>query len=182
MDFKKIRISSAGIRFLVLLLYLVAVSPLLANEKSPIGWIEKVAIADHGIILHAKVDTGADHSSLNADGMQLFSKNGESWVEFSVTGENGRKIAFEKRVVRITKIKLQGYRSQERPVIQLKLCLSDVLKDVEVNLVDRANFNYPLLVGRSFLRGSFIVDVSKEFTTAPHCARSPDQGVIFVPQ
>jgi hypothetical protein len=54
-------------------------------------------------------------------------------------------------------------------VIVLGVCLSNVYKEVEVNLVDRANFNYPMLVGRSFLAGSFVVDSGEKYLTTPKC-------------
>ena len=168
--------------WLVILLSIVAVSPVLAREKQIIGWVENVSITDHNIILSAKIDTGAKHSSLNAPDLNLFNKRGESWVKFSVAAADGKKVEFEERVVRMTKIKRKGYRSQVRPVIQMKVCLDDVIKNVEVNLVDRDNFIYPMLVGRSFLRGGFLVDVGAKHMTSPHCPQSPDSGAIAVPQ
>jgi hypothetical protein len=39
-------------------------------------------------------------------------------------------------------------------VVDLELCLGDVKRTVEVNLVDRSNFNYPLLVGAKALKSS----------------------------
>ena len=178
----KTRIIRTHRQWLIILLYFVVACPLLADEKQVIGWVEKVAITDHDIILSAKIDTGAKHSSLNAPDLHLYNKKGESWVKFSVAGADGQKVEFDERVVRMTKIKRKGYRSQVRPVILMKVCLAEVIKDVEVNLVDRENFVYPMLVGRSFLRGGFIVDVSKRHSTKPQCKVSPDRGAIAVPQ
>jgi len=167
---------------LVVLLIIAPVPPEFAREKQTIGWVENVAITDHDNILSAKIDTGAKHSSLNEPDLDLFKKDGESWVKFSVAGVDGKNIEFEERVVRMTKIKRKGNRSQVRPVIQMKVCLDDVEKNVEANLVDQDNFIYPMLVGRSFLRGGFLVDVSVKHMTSPHCPQSPDSGAIAVPQ
>ena len=42
----------------------------------------------------------------------------------------------------MTKIKRKGYRAQVRLVVKMKVCLSNVMKSVEVNPVGRENFNY----------------------------------------
>jgi hypothetical protein len=44
-----------------------------------------------------------------------------------------------------------------------------VYKEVEVNLEDRSKFNYQLLIGRSYLKNSFLVDASATFTLKPNC-------------
>jgi hypothetical protein len=44
--------------------------------------------------------------------------------------------------------------------VRLTLQWKDVRKEVLVTLNDRTDMEYPLLVGRNFLRGDFLVDVS----------------------
>jgi hypothetical protein len=85
----------------------------------------------------------------------------------------GRKFNFEKKVLRHAKIKEHGSEPDIRPVIRLGICLGAVYEEVEVNLEDRSNFNCPLLIGRSFLEGSIIVDPSVSFTTKPKCEGLP---------
>lgn len=171
-----------GMWWLVLLLYVGTVLPSLANEKQTIGWVEQMTIADREVTLSAKIDTGATHSSLNTPDPQLFKKNDEQWVKFSVTRQDGQVLQFEARVVRTVNIKQKGGGTQLRPVIHMTLCLANVMKKVEVNLADRSNFDYPILLGRSFLQDEFIIDVSKKFTTTPHCAKSPEPDAMIVPE
>ena len=47
-----------------------------------------------------------------------------------------------------------------------------------MNLVDRAAFNYPLLIGRRFLFGTALVNIGRQFTAEPHCAEmsEPEGG------
>jgi hypothetical protein len=56
-------------------------------------------------------------------------------------------------------------------VVDLELCLGDVKRTVEVNLVDRSNFNYPLLVGAKALREfKAAVNPAEKFTAGkPSC-------------
>lgn len=147
-----------------------AVTPALAETRQVSGWVEKVAIGDAKLVLPAKIDTGAKNSSIHAEGFQIFPKQGRDWVRFSISNKDGKSINIEKPVNRITNIKQKNNKpSKQRPVIILGVCLGGVYKEVEVNLVDRANFNYPMLVGRSFLAGSFVVDSEQKFLTSPVC-------------
>ena len=82
----------------------------------------------------------------------------------------------ERPVVRTVRIKRHAGRSLERPVVLLSICVGSVHKEVEVNLVDRSRFQYPLLLGRSFLEGDLLVDSARRYTLAPACAvRSSEQ-------
>jgi hypothetical protein len=54
-------------------------------------------------------------------------------------------------------------RSSKRDVVKLTLCKNGRNYETEFTLVDRSNFNYPLLLGRSFLKDVAIVDASVTF-------------------
>jgi hypothetical protein len=140
-----------------------------AGAKEVIGRLERVGINHGSLILEAKIDTGAKNSSLNATNYHLSRKEGEIWVKFDVTNPEGKTVTLEKLVVRFVKIKRKEANIQQRPAILLDVCIGKVVKEVEVNLVNRSNFDYQMLIGRSFLRGDFIVDVVNSFTIEPRC-------------
>lgn len=166
--------------FSLLLVTLVTLLPIQLEasprpEKIVVGWVEKAIIFPHAIVLHAKIDTGADHSSLNVEEMTEFIRQGEPWVRFSFTPKFQDTMTVERPVYRYTKIKRKGADSLERPVILLGLCVGGVYKpDSQVNLSDRKNFKYNMLIGRSFLSDSFIVDSALTYTVEPHCPQSED--------
>ena len=58
-------------------------------------------------------------------------------------------------------------------MVLLGICVGAYYREVEVNLVDRSKFKYPLLVGRSFLSGALIVDPSKTYAVEPNCPGAP---------
>ncbi len=140
-----------------------------AAQKQIVGWIEIVSIYPGNMKIKAKLDTGARNSSLNAKKLIEFERNGERWVRFDLTNWKGRIETFEAKVSRTAKIKQLGQEADSRQVIKLGICIGGTYKEVEVNLEDRSGFNYQMLVGRSFLKGSFIVDPELSFTIKPNC-------------
>lgn len=147
-----------------------------AGAKMVVGWIEMVRMTPGNLIIHAKIDTGAKHSSLNAPSMERFERDGEPWVRFDVIDKNGKKAHLKRKVVRIAKIKQHGEELQERPVVLLGICLGYTYKEVQVTLVDRSGFDYQMLVGRSFLRTDFLINPAKRYTIDPGCMTEPPTG------
>ena len=141
-----------------------------AHERLVVGYVERVRLFPGDLILRAKIDTGAKHSSLNAKNIDRSTRNGKSWVSFSITNHANESITIERPVHRIVTIRRHGGRNQEREVLSLGICLGSVFKEVEVNIIDRTGFNYQMVVGRSFLSGSFVVDPVEAFLLNPTCA------------
>jgi len=72
-------------------------------------------------------------------------------------------------LVRTAWIKQHGAPSYPRPVVRLTICVGGISKEVEVSLVDRSNYQHPLLIGRNFLVGDLIVDPGATFSVSPTC-------------
>ena len=156
--------------FCVLFSYCFISTPAGADSKQQIGWLEKVAVGGLSTILQAKIDTGAENSSLHAPDYVIFTKQGQVWVRFTITSQNGETALLEKPVERFAKIKQKDYdHDNQRPVVKLRICLGSKIKEAQVNLVNRARFSFPLLIGRSFLAGSFVVDAESTYLTSPTC-------------
>lgn len=139
-----------------------------------VGLVERVRIYPGEMVLEAKMDTGADNSSLNTKAIKRFKRNGQRWVAFEVVNKDGQSVTLERELVRVAKIKRPGEESQKRPVVMLGICLGDLYREVQVTLVDRSRFRYAMIVGRSFLAGAALVDPSKKFTVDPSC-KSPSR-------
>lgn len=154
---------------LCLLVSLTLVMPSAKADKTIVGQIENIAIGKTKSMFIAKIDTGAENSSLHANHLKLYLSKGQQWVSFRSRSKDGKVIRFKKKVKRMAVIKRKSAPVQERPVVELALCMGNVRKIVEVNLVDRGNFEYAVLVGRSYLSGNFIVDVDRSFSSVPNC-------------
>lgn len=143
-----------------------------SEVKHIIGWIETVQILPESFQLPAKIDTGADNSSLHVTDPKEFTKGKQKWVRFSVPLEGEETITLERPIKRFTRIKNKGAASHKRVVVLFDLCIGTILKkDVPVNLADRGSFKYPMLIGRSYLKNSAIVDSSLTFSQQPSCTK-----------
>ncbi|WDY57699.1 retropepsin-like aspartic peptidase RloA2 [Pseudomonas sp. PSKL.D1] len=163
---------------LLALLSLLAL-PVMAAEPTLYGRYENIALPELGETLKAKMDTGAYTASLSAKDIELFTRDGDEWVRFRLATKDADGKVYEHKLARISKIKNRADEEEEgdapeiskRPVVDLELCLGDVKRTVEVNLVDRSSFNYPLLIGAKALREfKAAVNPAKKFTAdKPDC-------------
>ena len=152
---------------------LILALPAVAAEKTVVGWIEKVRIYPGNFLVHAKLDSGAEYSSLDANNLQVFERDGKKWVRFDLAEKReGKNITFERPVLRWAPIKRHNQEPQRRPVIKLGVCLGNIYKEPEVNLIDRKNYSYRMLIGRKFMEGAVIIDPSAQYTIEPHCQES----------
>jgi hypothetical protein len=136
-----------------------------AAELLTVGWIERVKL--DGLVITAKLDTGAKTASLHASEIRQFVRDDGDWVAFDVSDKKGQKRHFEKKVSRVSQIKRLSGNAQNRPTVVMGVCLGKICRSVEVNLVDRTGFNYEFLLGRSFMADYFIVDPARTFTVEP---------------
>ena len=133
-----------------------------------IGEVEPVTILEAGLTLPARIDTGATTSSLDARDIQQFERDGKKWVRFVVVERrSGKKVKVEGRLTRSVEITRHGADPQVRPVVKLKAILGKVELLREFSLTNRSTFTYPVLIGRNFLQGKFLVDVTRKNTTSP---------------
>lgn len=142
-------------------------------DKTVLGWVENVYIADIDAKLKGKLDTGAKTSSVRAEVLQIVRhKKGEKRrVVFQVEDASGKVSTLERQLVRWVRIKSKKtgvfYR---RPVVDMQFCVGGQRIHAEVNLAPRKDFIYPILVGRNMLReANIVVDAENTFTTSAMC-------------
>lgn len=140
-----------------------------------LGYLEDVMIGNLALELRAKLDTGADTSSVHARDIEIYKRGKrDNWVRFRLVGKDGRAIRYDQNVIRFARIKTKTGGTIRRPVIRLSLCVGGVVGDAEVNLADRAEFDYDVLVGREFLANRVIVDSGASYTAEGGCESDKD--------
>jgi hypothetical protein len=78
-----------------------------SETKDIFGWVEQVIVGAHGIELKAKLDSGAETSSLDATNIRRLRRRstGERFVEFDVTDPaTGRIVTLKKGLTREVRI------------------------------------------------------------------------------
>ncbi|MDY7008054.1 MAG: RimK/LysX family protein [Cyanobacteriota bacterium] len=141
-------------------------------EPQIVGWIEKGKIAGIEEEVKVKLDTGATTTSINAEILEQPDEETESggMIKFRFSNEEGVSKIYELPVTRWVKIESRTQDYIRRPVVQMKMCLAGRWVEEEVNLADRSNFNYSVLVGRNMLsKSKLVIDSSATFTKTPSC-------------
>ncbi|BBA35232.1 uncharacterized protein sS8_3289 [Methylocaldum marinum] len=135
------------------------------REKTVMGWLESVFLKPWSIRVTAKLDTGAKTSSLHAEDIEHFTKDGQEWVRFTLigAGDDDKTVVVERPRVRTVYIKERRARATRRDVVTMVLCKNGRDYETEFTLIDRSNFNYPVLLGRSFLKDVALVDSGDTF-------------------
>ena len=145
----------------------VQISSATVEEGYPsIGEKEWALIEPGDLILEARIDTGAETSSIHAEDILLIEKDGKRWIRFSLTDpKTNENISLERRLHRRIMVKQKNSDVNEpRYVVRMWVTLGDTRIWLDVSLTDRDDFEFPLLIGRNMLIDNFAVDVSKHHT------------------
>lgn len=149
------------------------------KQKTILGWVEWLSLEPYGIKTKAKLDTGAKTSSLHAKNIEYLEKDGETWVRFQFSQANAQAdtntvATIEAPLARHTLIKRHKTTSVERPVALIDFSLSGQHYRAEFTLTDRSKFNYPVLLGRRFLKEVAIVDPGSTFLKTQQPLTEPE--------
>jgi hypothetical protein len=132
-----------------------------------VGWREWVGLPDLGVPwVKAKIDTGAQTSSLHAFGLREFKRDGETWVRFEVhpwQGSASDPVKVELRVHDRRRVRSSTGHLQVRYVVMMRLRMRDRTFPVEMTLTRRDAMGFRLLIGREALRNGFVVDPAASY-------------------
>ena len=138
----------------------------LPGGKELIGGLEWIYMDPPKQHFRARVDSGAETSSLSARDIVEFERDGEDWVRFVFEHDNANDpVELELPIVREALIRQASSDSLDRRVVvEIDLRLGDRLQRTEFTLTDRRRMTYPVLLGRAFLMDLYVVDVSQSYT------------------
>ncbi|MCJ8279215.1 MAG: RimK/LysX family protein [Rivularia sp. ALOHA_DT_140] len=144
-------------------------------DVKTVGWIENGKITSIDKDIKFKLDTGAKTTSINAEILEKPDNDLESggMIKFKYINDEGIEKIFERPVERWVKIKGEG----RRAVVKLKFCIADRWIEEEVNLADRDDFNYSVLIGRNMLKkGKLAVNSAESYTAKSSCQAEDKQN------
>ncbi|NCO01111.1 MAG: clan AA aspartic protease [Epsilonproteobacteria bacterium] len=132
--------------------------------KKVVGRKELISIIDLELFdIDAKVDTGADSNALHCDDIFI---DADNFVHFMLLDKvhpsyHGKKMVMP--LYKVKKVKSSNGVVQERASIKVDVEFFGKRYKTVVSLTDRSDMQYPMLIGRKFLSGKFLVDVSQEY-------------------
>ena len=138
------------------------------REKKVVGWKEQVALPDLKIkSVIAKIDTGANLATIDADDIKFVTRKDVKYVKFTVKKRNN--------TVRKTSAPLAGFKRirssngdvEKRPYIKTDILMDGITKNIELTLTDRGPMDYTMLIGRKALGRRWMVNPSISFMTKP---------------
>ena len=136
----------------------------LKTEIPVAGGVETLYVPYITMPFQARMDTGAETSSIDAQNIKPFERDGEKWVSFDIINrKNGETKHFEKPIKRKTNIVRTGEK-ERRYVVLLDIKMGHDAINAEFTLNDRSKFDYQVLIGRNIINGRFIIDPTLENT------------------
>lgn len=135
--------------------------------KIVLGWREWAALPELGIDrIKVKVDTGAKNSALHAFNSSLISKNGEDWIHFDIHPDQNKDTTIKSCTVRLIDrrwVTNSGGTRERRFVIETPIRIGDREWPVIITLSNRDEMGFRMLIGRSAIKGKYMVDPAKSF-------------------
>ena len=136
-------------------------------DKQVIGPVAPISVKESGLVFTTRIDTGAVENSLHATHLQIddedttnMENNVGKLIHFTTENEQGQRTRVTSRIVETSLIRnAQG--SEIRYMVELAIGEAGKEYKVKVNLKDRTKMSYKLLIGRNWLQGHYLVDVSR---------------------
>ncbi|MAT68200.1 MAG: hypothetical protein CMJ58_01620 [Planctomycetaceae bacterium] len=150
-------------------------------DKKVIGATAAVKVVQGDLTFPARVDTGATTTSLHVEQWRIeggsadMTENVGKVIRFCIKDHRGEMEWLERKIVELATIKT-SVQEEQRYKVRVKLSVRGVEKCVLVSLKDRSHMEYPVLLGRNFLEGDFLVDVEKNPRTDPKKLSSKTKG------
>lgn len=122
-----------------------------------IGWREWVRLPDLGIVVKAKVDTGARTSAIHATDIE---RQGDV-VHFTVhphQRDDDDATRVSAPLVDVREVRSSSGATSERYVVRTPVTLHRRRWTIELTLASRDDMGFRMLLGRTAVRGRFLVD------------------------
>ncbi|TKB45320.1 ATP-dependent zinc protease family protein [Thalassotalea mangrovi] len=136
-------------------------------DRLIIGRLEEIALPELGIgQLTARVDSGAQTSSLHVDNIKKIKIGGKQGIEFDLHPDfyDIDKVKRCQAVIHdVRQVKSSNGASEQRFVIETMATLGSLTWPIEITLTDRSDMTYLMLIGRQALGAKFYIDASEAF-------------------
>ncbi len=147
-------------------------------DLATLGWREWVALPELGIgRIKAKVDTGARTSTLHAFALEAFTEDGCKKVRFSLHPQQrntSKVIECVADVIDQREVSDSGGHRERRWVIQTPVVLGEQSFPIEITLTARDNMMFRMLLGRTAIKGRYVVNPARSYVLGRQAAVGDD--------
>ena len=131
------------------------------TDKQIVGLREQTLIAGLNVVMNARINTNVANSVIDARNIQMFERNGEEWVRFTIYNPDTKEPhVLERKRLRFQTVQTASATPDRRPVVEIRFTIGKLSQKGEFILADRSSSEYPILIGRNLLRDVMLVDVS----------------------
>lgn len=109
----------------------------------------------------ARIDSGAKTSSIHCEKVWVERVKDKKILCATLLKKNAGVTKFKKFSIKT--VKSSNGVAETRYAVRLTIKVADLSYRTEFTLTNRDKMNYPVLLGRKFLRKGFLVDVSRNF-------------------
>jgi hypothetical protein len=164
-------VSSCALPLAIFCVLAVGGDAVASESKHIIGATATLMETKSGLSFQARIDTGAQSCSLHVEKIVIKDeaksrvRNVGKTARVLLKDVDGKTEWIETKIVEAVRVKSSSLKTGEfdrRYKVRLNLKWKDFEKTVLVTLNDRTAMEFPLLVGRNYLRGDFLVDVEKK--------------------
>lgn len=135
------------------------------NKKRIIGHIELIDLPELNLYnIQAKIDTGAETSVLHCEDFFVFEEGEQQFIRFNIKPDlhKAEINTFTFPICRERKVRSSFGQTEKRHIFITKVRLFDQQFNIRLSLRDRSSMAFPMLLGKNFINGKFLVDVSKK--------------------
>ncbi|MEO7252105.1 MAG: RimK/LysX family protein [Arenimonas sp.] len=138
-----------------------------ASARLLLGWREWLALPELGVTcIRAKVDSGARSSALHVQEQELFERDGRPFVRFALNHgwRDDLRHMVETEVIDQRAVTDSGGHRKTRVFIRSLMRLPNGQSwPIEINLTQRRNMLFPMLLGRTALRRRCLVEPARSY-------------------
>lgn len=133
------------------------------TDKQIVGLQEKILVTGVNLVMSAKITPQLSYSILDARNIQMFERNSDEWVRFTLFNpETKEPHVLERKLIGFQNITGANKTAERRPIVEVRFTIGKLTQRGQFVLADRSSSSFPVAVGRNLLRDVMLVDVAGE--------------------